>query len=252
MKRFLTVFTVSFVAALFCTGVFASPKADSAAPGNQVPSAEADAKADQVLSGKVVETMNAGGYTYVCLEKRGKKMWVAVPEMKVAVGQKVGFQPGMEMMNFTSKTLNRTFERIIFSGGPLAKAGAEKAEPAKLSAGKADARPSGEKISVEKATGPDAYTVSEIFVQKAALKNKPAVLRGKVVKVSLGIMGKNWMHVQDGTGDAEKGTNDLVVTSQDSAAVGDVVTIKGTIYQDKDFGAGYKYSVIMEEASIQR
>ena len=252
MKRFLTVFTVSLVAALLCTGVFASPKADSAAPGKQVPPAKAEAKADPVLSGKVVETMNAGGYTYVCLEKRGNKMWVAVPEMKVTVGQKIGFQPGMEMINFTSKSLNRTFERIIFSGGPLTKAGVEKAEPAKQGAGKADSRPSGEKISVEKAAGPDAYTVSEIFVQKASLNNKSAVLRGKVVKVSLGIMGKNWMHLQDGTGDAEKGTHDFVVTSQDSAGVGDVVTVKGTVYVNKDFGAGYKYEVIMEEASIQR
>lgn len=252
MKRFLTVFTVSLVAALLCTGVFASPKADSAAPGKQVPPAKAEAKADPVLSGTVVETMNAGGYTYVCLEKRGKKMWVAVPEMKVTVGQKIGFQPGMEMINFTSKTLNRTFERIIFSGGPLAKAGVEKAEPAKQGAGKTDSRPSGEKISVEKAAGPDAYTVSEIFTQKASLNNKSVVLRGKVVKVSSGIMDKNWMHLQDGTGDAEKGTHDLVVTSQDSAAVGDVLTVKGTVYVNKDFGAGYKYEVIMEEASIQR
>jgi hypothetical protein len=245
------VFTVSLVTAFFCTAVFASPKADSAAPGKQVPSAKADPKAEQVLSGKVVETMNSGGYTYVCLEKREKKIWVAVPEMKVTVGQKIGFQPGMEMVNFTSKTLNRTFDRIIFSGGPLAKAGVEKAEPAKQGSSKA-ASTAGEKISVEKAAGPDAYTVSEIFTQKASLNNKSVVLRGKVVKVSSGIMDKNWMHLQDGTGDAGKGTHDLVVTSQDSAAVGDVVTVRGTIYQDKDFGAGYKYSVIMEEASIQR
>jgi hypothetical protein len=254
MKRFFTVFTGSLVAALLCTGVFASPKTDSVAPGKQVPSAKAEAKTDPVLSGKVVETMNAGGYTYVCLEKRGKKIWVAVPEMKVTVGQKIGFQPGMEMVNFTSKTLNRTFERIIFSGGPLvaSEATSKKAAPAMQGIGKAaSAAPAG-KISVEKAAGPDAYTVSEIFTQKASLNNKSVVLRGKVVKVSSGIMDKNWMHLQDGTGDAEKGTHDLVVTSQDSAAVGDVVTVKGTVYVNKDFGAGYKYEVIMEEASIQR
>jgi hypothetical protein len=254
MKRFLTVFTVSFVAALLCTGVFASPNADSGASGKQVPPAKAEAKADPVLSGKVVETMNAGGYTYVCLEKKGKKTWVAVPEMKVTVGQKMGFQPGMEMINFTSKSLNRTFERIFFSGGPLvaSEATAKKAASATQGSGKAATTAPGGKISVEKAAGPDAYTVSEIFAQKASLNTKSVVLRGKVVKVSSGIMDKNWMHLQDGTGDAGKGTHDLVVTSQDSAAVGDVVTVRGTIYQDKDFGAGYKYSVIMEEASIQR
>jgi hypothetical protein len=69
------------------------------------------------LSGKVVETMNAAGYTYVSLENNGKKTWVAVPATTVKVGQEVTCQPGMEMRNFTSKTLNRTFESIIFSGG---------------------------------------------------------------------------------------------------------------------------------------
>lgn len=71
------------------------------------------------LSGKVAETMNSGGYTYVCLENNGKRTWVAIPQTAVKVGQEVNCQPGMEMKNFTSKTLNRTFEGIIFSGGLL-------------------------------------------------------------------------------------------------------------------------------------
>ena len=71
------------------------------------------------LSGKVVETMNSGGYTYVSLEHDGKKTWVALPATPVKVGQEVTCQPGMEMKNFTSKTLNRTFASIIFSGGIL-------------------------------------------------------------------------------------------------------------------------------------
>jgi hypothetical protein len=70
------------------------------------------------LSGKVIETMDSGGYTYVCLEKDGKKTWLAVPQMKVVKGSEMSFQPGVEMSNFKSKTLNRTFESIIFSGGP--------------------------------------------------------------------------------------------------------------------------------------
>jgi hypothetical protein len=252
MRQFFFILSAAFLAAaLLCGGVFASSKTPKVS-ARQTTSVKAEAKRDLVLSGKVVETMNAGGYTYVCLGKKGKKIWVAVPEMKVTVGQKIGFQPGMEMINFTSKSLNRTFERIIFSSGPLIRpAEVVKSASAMHGSGKA-AMAHGEKISVEKAAGPDAYTVSEIFAQKASLNNKSVVLRGKVVKFSPGIMGKNWIHLQDGTGDAEKGTHDLVVTSQDSAAVGDVVTVKGIVYQDKDFGAGYKYSAIMEEASIQR
>lgn len=86
----------------------------------------------QPLTGKVVETMDAGGYTYIALEKDGKKTWVAVPAMKVAVGDEVKLLPGMEMTNFPSKSLNRTFEKIIFSGGPATQAAPQ---PASLPSG---------------------------------------------------------------------------------------------------------------------
>jgi len=109
-----------------------------------------------------------------------------------------------------------------------------------------------EPITVEKAKGADAYTVSEAYEKAAKLDKKTVVVRGKVVKVSKGIMGKNWVHLRDGSGDPAKGTNNLVVTTQDVPIVGDVVTAKGTLYKDKDFGAGYKYQVIVEEASVKQ
>jgi hypothetical protein len=109
-----------------------------------------------------------------------------------------------------------------------------------------------EQITVEKAKGADAYTVSEAYEKAAVLDKKTVVVRGKVVKVSKGIMGKNWVHLRDGSGDSGKGTNNLVVTTQDVPIVGDVVTAKGTLYKDKDFGAGYKYQVIVEKASVKQ
>ena len=114
----------------------------------------------------------------------------------------------------------------------------------------APAKAASEPIKVEKAKGADAYTVSETYEKAGKLDKKKVVVRGKVVKVSRGIMGKNWVHLRDGSGDPGKGTNNLVVTTQDSPKVGDVVTAKGTLYMDKDFGAGYKYRVIVEEAAI--
>src|SRR3989304_7330439 len=104
MKRFLLFFSMfTFVLVVSVNGIYAgAPK--SAEPPLPSP-----------LSGKVMESINGGGYTYVHIEKGGKKIWVAVPEMKVAVGQEMSFQPGMTMNNFTSKTLNRTFETIVFS-----------------------------------------------------------------------------------------------------------------------------------------
>jgi hypothetical protein len=109
-----------------------------------------------------------------------------------------------------------------------------------------------EPIKVEKAKGADAYTVSETYEKAGKLDKKTVAVRGKVVKVSKGIMGKNWVHLQDGSGDSGKGTNNLVVTTQDVPKVGDVVTAKGTLYKEKDFGAGYKYQVIVEEATVKQ
>ncbi len=205
---------------------------------------------DSSLSGKVVETMDSGGYTYVNIEKNGKKTWVAVPQMKVSKGQNISFEPGMVMRDFTSKTLNRTFDAIVFSPGVTGQGGAG-SDVGSAHHKKPDVS-SSKPITVEKASGPDAYTVAELYKKGAALDKKGVVIRGQVVKFSSNIMGKNWIHIQDGSGDSSEGTHDIPVTSQDAASVGDIITVKGTLYKDKDFGSGYKYSVIVEDASINK
>lgn len=115
MKRFnlaVAVFVVVCMGAFGCN----SAKTEAPAPVSQAQLA-ANAQAGDAITGKVVETMNSGGYTYVCLENSGTKTWVALPETKVSVGQQLACQPGGAMPNFKSKTLNRTFESIIFSPG---------------------------------------------------------------------------------------------------------------------------------------
>lgn len=91
-------------------------------------------------------------------------------------------------------------------------------------------------------------TVAAIYKDKAALAGKTVSAQGKVVKVNNGIMGRNFVHVQDGTGDAS--TNNLVVTSKQTANVGDQVRISGVVVVNRDFGAGYTYPLLIEEASI--
>jgi RecJ-like exonuclease len=103
---------------------------------------------------------------------------------------------------------------------------------------------------VPKAAGADARTVAELHAQKTALKEKTVSIRGKVVKFNAQIMGKNWLHLQDGSGDPKAGTHDITVTSADTVKVGDLVTIKGTVRLKKDFGAGYAYEVIVEDARV--
>lgn len=148
------------------------------------------------------------------------------------------------------------FSRVLAVMAALAivAAGAEAlafGDMSKMKAGASGKEGVVDKTPVEKAKGADAYTVADIFRKKADLDGKKVAVRGRVNKVSAGIMGKNWIHLRDGSGEAEKGTNDLVVTSQDLPKVGDVVTARGIVHKDKDFGSGYKYTAIVEEASVK-
>jgi hypothetical protein len=75
-------------------------------------------------------------------------------------------------------------------------------------------------------------------------------VRGRVVKFNGGILDRNWIHIQDGTGSAKDGSNDLAMTSQDAAKVGDLITATGKVAVKQDFGAGYTYAVLLEQATL--
>jgi hypothetical protein len=232
------------------------------------------------IAGKVLETMNAAGYTYVSVETAGGPIWAAIPETKVEVGQEVVLAGGMEMKNFDSKVLGRTFDSVIFSGGIVPEGGAAPAAPGAAAAhgqggesfsaamqqeaatqgaagpvptsgGSAAAVVPSSDVKVDKAEGDNGYTIGDLFAKKADLNDKKVVVRGKVVKVSKMIMGKNWLHLQDGTGDAAAGTHDLVVTTMGEAEKDAVVLVEGTLHADKDFGSGYRYDVIVEDAEVK-
>ncbi|MBW2471661.1 MAG: DNA-binding protein [Deltaproteobacteria bacterium] len=224
------------------------------------------------VKGKVLESMDASGYTYLNVETDAGQKWVAVNQTPVEVGEEVTFMDGMVMQNFFSKALDRTFPEIIFSGGlvgkgatPPAGTGAESFSQALTSeSGSAAATSAGmitgsqkaivpvAEVKVEKAPGENSYTVEEIFSKSSELNGKTVTVRGKVMKISPNIMGRNWIHLQDGTGNPESNTHDLVVTtSQEPAADWDIITIEGVLAADKDFGSGYSYAAIIEEASIK-
>ena len=105
---------------------------------------------------------------------------------------------------------------------------------------------------VPKATGADARTVEEVVASRQALKDKTVTIRAQVVKVTNGVLGKNWVHLQDGTGSAEKGTHDILVTTTDAIAVGDVVDARGTVRIDVTVGPGYAYDVLVEGAKVRK
>jgi hypothetical protein len=235
-------------------------------PAAVIPQAPEPALA--TVSGIVEETLDAADYTYMRLRTDGGgETWAAITKSKVKKGDSVTVVNAMSMDGFESKTLNRKFDHIVFGilgdgkpGAPSAPVsahgtaadapkGAPLAAPhAKVADGPADAGD----VRVPKAEGKDARTVAQVFAERAQLKDKTVTVRGKVVKANTGIMGRNWYHIRDGSGSREKKDDDLTVTTGDPAAVGDVVVVKGVVHVDKDFGAGYQYPVVLEDAKVTK
>jgi hypothetical protein len=215
--------------------------------------------ANIVAAGKVVETMDVDKYTYVQVDTGTEKIWAAGPKCVVKVGDQLVIPEGMPMRNYHSKTLDRDFDLIYFvtafqsgTGSPMSSSGA--AATSGMPAGHPPVSgstppPNVDLTGLEKPEG--GLTVAEIYAGKADLADKEVTFRGKVVKYNEKIMGKNWLHVQDGSGDAADGTNDLAVTTDVPAKVGDTVLVTGTVHLDKDFGFDYKYGVIIEDAKVK-
>lgn len=198
---------------------------------------------DEVHTGSVLEAINTTSYTYVKVKEGELEYWTAIPRRDMVIGEIISFENPMEMTNFSSKELKRTFERVYFLSG--VKKASDSSDVKEMVAALKKAAEA-KKFSVEKAEG--GITVGELFENRDSYSGKVVVIRGKVTKFNQAIMGKNWVHLQDGTGGP--GTNDILVTTQETAAVGDVVTFQGMVVLDKDFGAGYSYEVLVEMGKI--
>jgi hypothetical protein len=223
-------------------------------------------------TGKVLETMDAGGYTYVRLDTGRDTIWVATAPIAVKVGQLLTVPLEMPMENFHAAKLGRDFPLIYFASRvshgrePLPPRPAMPTAAERAAAGQA---PSGStmppghppvgagaaaSVGVTEVIAPPTggLSVADLWARRAALAGTRVVVRGKVVKFLGGIMGRNWLHLQDGTGSAKDGTHDVTVTTDGDAKPGDVVTATGTLAIDKDFGAGYKYGAIVESATLSK
>jgi ribosomal protein S17 len=261
VKKHLFYLSIGALALTMAAGCKNEAPQTTAAP--QAPAQADVATAPATTQGKagtVVETMNAAGYTYVQVDTGSEKIWAAAPEFQVKVGDSVAVPEGMPMPNYHSKTLNRDFDMVYFVpavmvGGAEGMAAASTGAPAGAPTGE---MPSGhppiggtkaedvDLTGIAKAEG--GKSVEEIYAGKAELKGKEIAVRGKVVKFSPDIMGKNWIHLQDGTG--AEGTNDLTVTTSVTAKVGDTVLVNGVLTADKDFGHGYQYDLIIEDGKV--
>jgi hypothetical protein len=221
--------------------------------------------AGQTLTGTVLEKIDVPNYTYLRIGPAGSTgQWAAVATADIKVGAPVQVDDAIEMANFASSTLKRTFDHIYFgvlAGGPKpsphpagsamppssphgsASADLGAMHGAPTAAG--DAVPIGK---VDKAAGPSGYRIAELFDKRDALAGKTIRVRGVVVKITPEVLGRTFGHLRDGSGNADKATHDLTVTVTGGTLppVGTTTLVEGKLTKDVDFGSGYRYPILLE------
>jgi hypothetical protein len=224
--------------------------------------------ATDAIRGKVTEKIDAAQYSYLKLQTSSGEVWTAVPKTDKAVGNEVVVINAAWMQDFQSVSLKRTWQRIAFgtleeSTGaqlppghpPMGASGADILAAQSTGQGGLHRHPQAAlaadlgNIKVAKAGGSSGRTIADVWTRKTQLNGQQVAVRGKVVKATNGVLGKNWLHLRDGSGEGDSA--DLTVASTDTAAVGDTVLIKGTVHLDRDLGAGYRYAVIVEDARVE-
>lgn len=235
-KRFTKAFVILNIAVII---VFASCESESTKSSHQ---------SDNPLLREVVvkEVVQTSSYSYLLFKEEGAVYWAAVSRVDdIVVGETYYFDQFMEMKNFHSKELDKNFESIYFievlSKDPIP---TEKmAMPTKTGSNKVG---DFEIESVDPVEG--GITIAELYANSSSYDGKIVKIRGSVVKYTPAVMNKNWVHIQDGS--RVGGNFDLTITTDATCDAGDLVVFEGKISLDRDFGYGYNYPVIMEDAKM--
>jgi hypothetical protein len=199
------------------------------------------------IYGKVIETIDSGSYTYVHVDDGKDQYWAATAPVTLQTGSMVSFGTGMPMTNFTSKTLDRTFDLIYFVGQI-------KTDKVGNHAAKADAKSTtggtptnfDDTINVDNIMkAANGITIDEALTQKQKLAGQTVLIRGVVVKYTPKVMNKNWIHIRDSSS-----SENLTITTSNTVKKGDVILVTGKLQLDRDFGYGYVYDVLLEDSSV--
>ncbi len=265
--RNLMSFSLCLILALAALTGCGANNADTDLAPPQTDATAATAPEIESFSGEVVETMDAGGYTYVLIDTGSEQIWAASNQFIIAQGDRVTVPIESPMADFRSETLDKSFDLIYFAsrivpegtalGGGMgsphgnAMGGGMVSDHAPTMGGHTTAEDAGIEVGTIE-TPEDGLRIAAIWAGREVLSGKTVVVSGKVVKYNGGIMGTNWLHIQDGSGSAADGTNDLTVTSATPVAVGDIVTVTGVLTLDKDFGSGYRYAAIIMDGEIKK
>lgn len=204
----------------------------------------AQSNSPEKIYGKVIETLDAGSYTYVHVDSGEEKYWAATPTVSLKTGSMVAFIPASPMNNFSSNTLDRTFDVVYFVERIITDQ--TDAHGASTGTNPNASTKSAESIDVDDIKkAANGITINETLTEKQKLAGETIQVRGMVVKYTPKVMGKNWIHIRDSSSDT-----DLVVTTSDQVQKGDVVLVSGKLQLDRDFGYGYVYDVLLEDSTV--
>ena len=252
MKTGTNIISISFIIYLLITSCHPKPKLyeaemmeASGAAGHvhddsEMPAVEGHAHEHTVM---VQEVLHTDKYSYLNVTEKGEKYWIAIPRTEVEIGGTYFYSGGLLKRNFESKEYDRIFETIYLVSG-IHNHSVESGTGTANNAHDHSANAHGN-VEVQAAEG--SISLSELFEDRLKYKGKVVQVTGQCVKVNPMIMGRNWVHIQDGSGEGL----DLTVTTSENVALNEVVSLEGVIALNKDFGAGYKYDIIMEQARVK-
>ena len=219
---------------------------------------------------KVQEVEQVGSYTYMLVKaKKGPEYWVAVTSMQASPGETYHYQGGLLMENFHSNELDRNFESVLFldaiypgtapaSGGSHGQTASQEAPMPSMGQSEGSmhgtsqgdtpgSRVAAEKSNVEVVRAEGAISIEALFADPAAYEGKSIRVTGQVTKFNPYIMDRNWVHLQDGTD--YQGKFDLTATTDEFFETGNTVTLEGILALNRDFGYGYSYEILLENAT---
>ena len=194
--------------------------------------------------GRIIDKIPSKGYLYLQVTENKEDYWIAIPNMEIEIGETVYFSRFMVMEDFKSENVDKSFDEILFVED--ARKSPTPNEMKKIHSGAT----ANDKQNVSITPLKDGKSIQQIYSEKKDLSDKTVKVKGQVVKFNKQIMSRNWVHIQDGTG--TENDFDLVATTDQEVQVGDIIIIEGKISVDKDFGAGYFFPVIIENAQIQK
>jgi len=201
-----------------------------------------------MFKGELIDTLNSGGYTYAQIKTNDGNVWAAGPITSVKKGDQISFNGRMPMQKFYSKTLNRDFDVIYFISAFTVngKSAASASFPKNLDPHKNTNKNADDLILKSFSKAKDGHTIADVIKNKNKLIKQPIRVRGQVSKFTADVMGKNWIHIRDSSSKQQY----LTVTTNSTVALNDIITVEGKLTLNKDFGYGYVYDVIIENAKV--